>query len=102
MCIGFSFCIFVMKNTNGVNQFVESPNKGLLDELCFWIDNNLNNEIGWAELVSESKLTHSELQFLFSKHLKTTPMTYIRSRREESKKTSNFEKMVSDPIPVKK
>ena len=91
-----------MENTNGVNQFVESPNKALLDELCLWIDNNLNNEISWAELVSKSKLTHSELQFLFSKHLKTTPMTYIRRRREESKKASYFEKMMSDPDPVGK
>jgi AraC-like DNA-binding protein len=91
-----------MKNTNGVNQFVESPNKALLDELCLWIDNNLNNEIGWAELVSESKLTHSELQFLFSKYLKITPMTYIRRRREENKKTSYFEKMISKPSLVKK
>lgn len=91
-----------MENTNGVNQFVESPNKALLDELCLWINNNLNNEISWAELVSESKLTHSELQFLFSKHLKTTPMTYIRRRREESKKASYFEKIMSDPSPIKK
>lgn len=86
--------LFVMETTNRVNPTVESSNKALLDELCLWIDNNLNNEIGWAELVSESKLSLSEIQFLFSKHLKTTPMTYIRMRREESKKTSYYEKMM--------
>ena len=83
--------LFVMETTNRVNPTVESSNKALLDELCLWIDNNLKNEIGWAELVSESKLSLSEIQFLFSKHLKTTPMTYIRRRREESKKTWNRE-----------
>ena len=86
--------LFVMETTNRVNPTVESSNKALLDELCLWIDNNLNNEIGWAELVSESKLSLSEIQFLFLKHLKTTPMTYIRMRREESKKTSYYEKMM--------
>lgn len=91
----------VMENTNRVNPLVESSNKALLDELCLWIDNNLNNEIGWAELVSESKLSLSEIHFLFSKHLKTTPMTYIRRRREESKKTSYYEKMMSKSIPLK-
>ena len=62
----------------------------------------LEHGMGWAQLVNDSKSTHSELQPLLSKHLKTTPMTYIRRRREESKKASYFEKMMSDPDPVEK
>ena len=78
-----------MENTEAFNPFSEANNKHLLDELCVYISNNLEgNNIGWTELVAQSNLSHTQLQFLFNKHLQTTPMTYIRKLREDNKKTA--------------
>ena len=76
-----------MENREAFNPFAEANNKHLLDELCMYISNNLDsNNIGWTELVAQSNLSHTQLQFLFNKHLQTTPMTYIRKLREDNKK----------------
>jgi AraC-like DNA-binding protein len=78
-----------MENREAFNPFAEANNKHLLDELCMYISNNLDsNNIGWTELVAQSNLSHTQLQFLFNKHLQTTPMTYIRKLREDNKKTA--------------
>jgi AraC-like DNA-binding protein len=78
-----------MENREAFNPFAEANNKHLLDELCMYISNNLDsNNIGWTELVAQSNLSHTQLQFLFNKHLQTTPMTYILKLREDSKKTA--------------
>jgi AraC-like DNA-binding protein len=47
---------------------------------------NIDSNIGWKELSAISKLTHTELQFLFDKYKQTTPMTYIRKQKEQNKK----------------
>jgi len=77
-----------MGNTETFNPFAEDNNKQLLDELCIYISNNTHNNIGWTELVAQSKLSHTQLQYLFQKHLQTTPMTYIRKQREECNKVT--------------
>ena len=75
-----------MSSNETFNPFNEASNKLLLDELCIYISNNLERNIGWTELVAQSKLSHTQLQFLFNKHLHTTPMTYIRKKREDRQK----------------
>jgi AraC-like DNA-binding protein len=82
-----------MESNVTFNPFADTRNKQLLDELCIYISNNTHNIIGWAELVAQSKLSHTQLQFLFNKHLQTTPMTYIRKQREESKKVAYADKV---------
>ena len=72
--------------TRKLNPLAEADNLKLFAEICFWIDENINTDIGWKELSSRSDLSHSDLQFLFGKCKHTTPMTYIRQRREERKK----------------
>ena len=73
------------------NPFADTDNQKMLAELCIWIEKNIETNIGWKELTSESGLTHSELQFLFGKYKQTTPMTYIRKQREETQKVKpNF------------
>ena len=57
-------------------------NKELFDELCVWIDKNIQKKIGIKELVEQSQLTNSQLQELFLNHKKITPMIYIRNLRE--------------------
>ena len=81
--------------------FADTDNQKMLAELCIWIEKNIETNIGWKELTSESGLTHSDLQFLFGKYKLTTPMTYIRKQREESKKAKpNF--TVTDNFLAKK
>jgi transcriptional regulator GlxA family with amidase domain len=53
-----------------------------LDDLCRWIDAHLGEQIGWQELLVQSGLEYQALQTLFFKHLSTTPMAWIRQRRE--------------------
>jgi len=87
------FYVLVMENKVTFNPFAEDNNKQLLDELCTYISNNTHNNIGWTELVAQSKLSHTQLQYLFQKHLQTTPMTYIRKQREESNKIAYADKV---------
>ena len=88
-----AFYVLVMENNVTFDPFADTRNKQLLDELCIYISNNTHNNIGWAELVAQSKLSHTQLQYLFNKHLQTTPMTYIRKRREESNKVAYADKV---------
>ena len=82
-----------MENKVTFNPYADTRNKQLLDELCIYISNNMHNNIGWTELVAQSKLSHTQLQYLFQKHLQTTPMTYIRKQREETNKVTYAERV---------
>ncbi|MDH4134129.1 MAG: hypothetical protein OEV31_05020 [Gammaproteobacteria bacterium] len=52
------------------------------DALCAWIDANLHESIGWQELMVQSGLDHQTINALFYRFQSTTPMTWIRKRRE--------------------
>lgn len=52
------------------------------DDLCAWIDDHLEETIGWQQLFECSGLDHQALQAMFFKHADTTPMTWIRGRRQ--------------------
>ena len=54
----------------------------LLDDLCFWIDTNIDTKFGLKELIEKTNLSNSDLQYLFEKYKQTTPMTYIRDKRD--------------------
>jgi AraC-like DNA-binding protein len=51
--------------------------------LCDWIDRHIDRQIGWTELSEFSGADHMELQAAFTKYKSTTPMTWIRKRRQE-------------------
>ena len=59
-----------------------SDHRQTFDELCSWIEANLHQPIGWQELMAQSSLDHQTLNALFFKFLSTTPMAWIRKRRE--------------------
>jgi transcriptional regulator GlxA family with amidase domain len=63
------------------NRLAEVENVKLLDDLCFWIDTNIDTKFGLKELVEKTNLCNSDLQYLFEKYKQTTPMTYIRHKR---------------------
>jgi len=90
-----------MTTSEGFNPFNEPINKQLLDELCIYICNNLDRNIGWTELVAQSKLSHTQLQFLFQKHYQTTPMTYIRRQREDKQKLTYADRVKYSSLSAK-
>jgi len=55
------------------------------DDLCAWIESHLDQPIGWQQLFDQSALDFEEIQKLFYQHAGTTPMTWIRTRREAKK-----------------
>ena len=66
---------------------MDAPNmqlsdKELLDSLCVWINDNVNQSIFWIDLTKQSNLSHSELIKLF-KNINSTPMTYVRNAKEK-------------------
>jgi methylphosphotriester-DNA--protein-cysteine methyltransferase len=58
-------------------------NKEQFEELCAWIDEHIQEKIGWSELMNESGFDHLSIQSSFAKYKSTTPMTWIRKRRED-------------------
>jgi methylphosphotriester-DNA--protein-cysteine methyltransferase len=52
------------------------------EDLCLWIDDHLGEPIGWQQLFAQSELDYQKLQILFYRYKNTTPMTWIRRRRE--------------------
>jgi AraC-like DNA-binding protein len=52
-----------------------------LEKLCAWIDSHIDESIGWPELIQQSGLDFSNIQYVFSRYKSTTPMTWIRNRR---------------------
>ncbi len=63
-------------------QVALSDHRQTFDELCNWIEVHLHEPIGWQELMVQSGLDHQTLNALFFKFLSTTPMAWIRKRRE--------------------
>jgi AraC-like DNA-binding protein len=57
----------------------------LVAKVCAWIDMHLAEDIDWDRLVRISGLPVARLKEVFVRHLKTTPMMYIRQRRTESR-----------------
>lgn len=67
---------------------IQTPRPLPLAALLHWIDQHLWEALGWPELMRVSGRDHPALLALFNKHLNTTPMTWIRKRREFMQKNS--------------
>jgi len=59
-----------------------SDHKKKFEALCLWIDAHNGEPVGWQELMTESGLDHQTINALFRKYKSTTPMAWIRSKRE--------------------
>lgn len=53
-----------------------------LEDLCDWIDKNLNQSISWKQLSQHTGWVHSELIKNFLLYKKTTPMAYIQELKK--------------------
>ncbi len=58
-------------------------NADQIQQLCDWIESNIDSTIGWEELKRQSGLSHKELINLFQIHKKSTPMLFIRQCRQQ-------------------
>jgi len=79
---------YVPESSDKRNQKLEKQ----FNELTTWIQAHLNEQIGWAELMSQSGLDHQTLQTLFFKYKSTTPMTWIRLQRQASQQQKSVYK----------
>lgn len=52
------------------------------DAVCQWIDDHLDESIGWQTLIENSGLDYQALQSMFFQYESTTAMMWIRKRRE--------------------
>jgi len=72
-----------------VHHIQQGVSKDQFEQLCAWIDEHIHEQIGWSELMHESGFDHLSIQSSFAKYKATTPMTYIRKRREDFKAIRN-------------
>ena len=72
-----------------VHHIQQGVSKDQFEQLCAWIDEHIQEQIGWSELIHESGFDHLSIQSSFAKYKSTTPMTYIRKRREDFKAIRN-------------
>jgi len=72
-----------------VHHIQQGVSKDQFEQLCAWIDEHIQEQIGWSELMHESGFDHLSIQSSFAKYKATTPMTYIRKRREDFKAIRN-------------
>ncbi|MFM9990263.1 MAG: hypothetical protein ACKVOY_02405 [Burkholderiaceae bacterium] len=54
-----------------------------LENLLIWIDEHIQDPIGWTELVAHIGFDHRTIQNLFFKYKAMRPINWIRKRREE-------------------
>ena len=88
-----------MSKKSKLNQLAEADNKRLLEELCLWLEKNIDSTLGMQELIDKTNLSSTDIQYLFERYKQTTPMTYIRLLREDLvKKASYLDKMRITPI----
>jgi methylphosphotriester-DNA--protein-cysteine methyltransferase len=74
-------------------EFIQKGlSKDQFEELCLWIDAHIHEQIGWSELMNESGVDHLAIQASFTKYKATTPMTWIRKRREDLKPVRDLSK----------
>jgi AraC-like DNA-binding protein len=67
--------------------------------LCDWIDQQIDQPIGWSELSGFCGADHMELQAAFAKYKATTPMTWIRKRRQELSLEVELQKTTRVKLP---
>ena len=72
-----------------VHHIQQGFSKDQFEQLCAWIDEHIQEQIGWSELIHESGFDHLSIHSSFAKYKATTPMTYIRKRREDFKAIRN-------------
>ena len=65
-----------------VGEFEVAISGGVWVAIRVWIDGHIGEPIGWQQIMAQSGLDFQTLQMLFFRYKSTTPMTWIRHRRE--------------------
>ena len=88
-----------MQNVVSLKMSKPAHDDHRFQRLCEWIDQNINQSIGWAELIAQSGMGHLELQREFGAQLQTSPMQWIRSRRRVLEQTTLAEQFLIQKKP---
>jgi AraC-like DNA-binding protein len=71
-----------------------------LTKLCEWIDANIDKQIDSSELVKQSGLSYFELQTQFKSFYKTSPMQWIRTKRQSDSTKTKRDEMMHVSVPT--
>jgi AraC-like DNA-binding protein len=77
-----------MKRAIRFHNVFSSITQQRIDELCKFICENCDAQLGWEQLSQKSGFTHKELIALFQHYKQTTPMAFIKSARQLKKSNS--------------
>lgn len=72
------------------NKLAERAQRHKFDSLCLWIEEHMDERIGWQEMTRQSGLEFPVIHALFYKYKTTTAMTYIRQRRMAAQAASSL------------
>lgn len=90
-----------MKTVTKLQNMLAAENEARLRVLCDWIRIQCDQQrITWEALSAQSGFSHKDLITLFSIHLKTTPMAFIRQCQLAKDPKSHHQQnlFVKDPI----
>ena len=85
----------VPQKTRPTQVYENTRSRQALDVLCIWIEEHLNEPIGWQDLIDVSGLEFQSIQTLFYQHKCVTAMTWIRLRRQQQSAAND-----SRPAPL--
>ena len=74
-----------MRSTTQKRSLLSASNAMRLEELCFWINENHDQTLGWTQLTNKSGFSKKQLVELFLLYKKVTPMAFIRHVRQQYK-----------------
>lgn len=66
-----------------VNKRLTDEDVDKLEELCDWIEKNINQIISWKQLTQHTGWQHSDLIHKFLLYKETTPMAYIHELKKK-------------------
>ena len=72
------------------NQLAERAQRLRFDSLCLWIEEHIDEQIGWQEMTGQSGLEFPVIHALFYKYKSTTAMAFIRQRRMAAQAASSL------------
>jgi len=72
-----------MRSTTQKRSLLSASNAMRLEELCFWINENHDQTLGWTQLTNKSGFSKEQLVELFLLYKKVTPMAFIRHVRQQ-------------------
>ena len=89
-----------MRSTSKKRSPLSASNAKRLEELCVWIDENFDQNLGWTQLTKKSGFSKEQLVELFKLYKQVTPTAFIRHVRQQrkNKQTINLQPALFESI----